>query len=239
MDRKLSDEQLNRIAKNLLKDFALDNETLDEITESPTLWRNVRNNIEAEKERREKSWFFAFRPQILTFGALAIVICFGLAIMFLNSKTDSNLPIARQNSIDENAKASESLVISPSKEDTAKPAISKEFRATPKKVSMKNAVPKTRFIAGNQTAGLSTKQLNKSSEKEVSPKTTTEETKTDFIALSYAANADSGQIVRVKVPRSMMVSLGITTNVEKNSELVTAEVILGDDGAAQAIRFVQ
>ena len=93
------------------------------------------------------------------------------------------------------------------------------------------------YIAKNQTNEL--KKLNKPSKKEISPKAATEETKTDFIALSYAANTDSGQIVRVKVPRSMMVSLGVTTNTEKSSELVTAEVILGDDGAARAIRFVQ
>jgi hypothetical protein len=231
MDRKLSDEQIDRIAKNLLQDFVLDNETLDEIAESPKFWRNVRNEIEAEKTRREKSWFFVFRPQIVAFGALAIAACFGLAMMFLNSKTNSNSPIAQQNSIDEKVETSEISATAPSEEYSSKPETSKEFRATPKKVLVKNAVPKTRFIAKNQTAELSTKQLSKS------PKT--EETKTDFIALSYTANTDSGQIVRVKVPRSMMVSLGITTNVEKNSELVTAEVILGDDGSARAIRFVQ
>jgi hypothetical protein len=237
MNRKLSDEQIDLIAKNLLNDFALDGETLDEIAESPKLWRNVQNRIEAEKTRREKSWFFVFRPQILAFGALAVGICFGLAIMLLNSKTDSNSPIARQNSIDEKVKTSEILAIAPSKEDSYKPEISKELKATPEKNSLKNAVPKTKFTAKNQTAELSTGPLRKSLKKENSPKT--EETKTDFIALSYAANTDSGQIVRVKVPRSMMVSLGLTTNVEKNSELVTAEVILGDDGAARAIRFVQ
>jgi len=90
MDRKFSDEQLDKIAKNLLKDFALDDEMLDEIAESPKLWWSVRNQIEAEKTRREKSWFFAFRPQILAFGALAIVGCLGLAALFLNSKKDSN-----------------------------------------------------------------------------------------------------------------------------------------------------
>jgi len=57
--------------------------------------------------------------------------------------------------------------------------------------------------------------------------------------LSYAANTDSGQIVRVKVPRSMMVSLGLKSNVEKESELVSAEVVIGDDGAARAIRFIR
>jgi hypothetical protein len=233
MDRKLSDEQLDRIAKNLLQDFALDNETLDEIAESPKFWRNVRNNIEAEKTRREKSWFYVFRPQILAFGVLAIVACFGLTMMFLNSKTDSNSPIAQQNSIEEKIKMPESLANNFSNN----PEIPQKSNSVPTKVSVKNAVPKVKFVAKNQTNEI--KKLNNPSKKEILPKATNVETKTDFIALSYAADTDSGQIVRVKVPRSMMVSLGLTTNTEKNSELVTAEVILGDDGAARAIRFVQ
>ncbi|MEP6900862.1 MAG: hypothetical protein ABJA66_03870 [Actinomycetota bacterium] len=52
MDRKLSEEQLDGIAKNLLKDFALDDRILEEIAESPRLWWSVRNQIEAEKTRR-------------------------------------------------------------------------------------------------------------------------------------------------------------------------------------------
>ena len=236
MDRKLSDEQLDRIAKNLLQDFALDSETLDEIAESPKFWRNVRNNIEAEKTRREKSWFYVFRPQILAFGALAITACFGLAMMFLNSKTDSNSPIAQQNSTEEKVKTPETSTNNFSKADLNNSEISQKSNFVPAKVSVKNTSPKVKLIAKNQAA--ESKQLSKSFKKEVLPKIKQEETKTDFIALSYAANTDSGQIVRVKVPRSMMVSLGLTTNTEKNSELVTAEVILGDDGAARAIRFV-
>ena len=44
---------------------------------------------------------------------------------------------------------------------------------------------------------------------------TKEEIKTEFIALSYARDPESGQIVRVKVPSSMMVSLGLVASVQK------------------------
>ena len=128
-----------------------------------------------------------------------------------------------------------------SKDNFKSPEISKKLESNPvpEKVSVKNIEPKSKFVVKNQTAGLSTKEANKSSRKESLPKTATEETKTDFIALSYAANTDSGQIVRVKVPSSMMVSLGVATNVEKESELVSAEVVIGDDGLARAIRFIR
>ena len=92
-------------------------------------------------------------------------------------------------------------------------------------------------MARNRTGGNPTKQALSPSK--ISPRIAVEETKTDFIALSYAADTESGQIVRVKVPSSMMVSLGVATNVEKESKMVNAEVVIGDDGLARAIRFIR
>ena len=68
---------------------------------------------------------------------------------------------------------------------------------------------------------------------------TPNEIKSDFIALSYARNPESGQIVRVKVPSSMMVTLGLVSSVEKPANLVDAEVVVGDDGMTHAIRFIR
>jgi len=65
------------------------------------------------------------------------------------------------------------------------------------------------------------------------------EVKSDFIALAYARDPESGQIIRVKVPSSMMVQLGVVSTVERPSELVDAEVLVGDDGLTRAIRFIR
>jgi len=242
MDRKLSDEQVDKIAKNLLSDFASSDETLDDIAGSPKLWWSVKNQIQTEKARREKSWFFAFRPQILAFGALLLVICFGLAAIGLNFKNDSNQTIAKENSVQnlikETAEKPEDLAVVPPKNDFKNSQISKktESNPVPAKVSVKNTQPKAKFIAKNQLSETAAKKAD-SSLKVLAKKA--EETKTDFIALSYAANTESGQIVRVKVPSEMLISLGVTTNVEKESKLVSAEVIIGDDGLARAIRFIR
>ncbi len=44
--------------------------------------------------------------------------------------------------------------------------------------------------------------------------------------------------VRMEVPRSRMVALGLAVNTEHASELVEAEVLLGADGLARAVRVV-
>lgn len=83
----------------------------------------------------------------------------------------------------------------------------------------------------------------------VTKKTTTpltnnisKEIATEFMPLGYlnAANfQDGGQIVRVELPRSAMASFGLPVNMDRYNERVKADVLLGVDGVAHAIRFVQ
>jgi hypothetical protein len=64
----------------------------------------------------------------------------------------------------------------------------------------------------------------------------------EYVPLTYLATAtamDSGTIVRVELSRSALTSLGFPVNVEGSSQSVKADVILGDDGVARAIRLVQ
>lgn len=80
-----------------------------------------------------------------------------------------------------------------------------------------------------------------------SPKATvanhvTTEVATDFIPLSYmtAANLqEGGQIVRVELPRTALAKFGVPVNMERYNERVKADVLVGVDGLARAIRFVQ
>ena len=65
------------------------------------------------------------------------------------------------------------------------------------------------------------------------------EIKTEFIALSYGRNPESGQIVRVRVPSSMMVTVGLVPSVQKPTSMIDAEVVVGDDGMTHAIRFIR
>ena len=65
---------------------------------------------------------------------------------------------------------------------------------------------------------------------------------TDFLPLTFSADAmatESGHLVRVTIPRSALVAMGLPVNAERAGELVRAEVFFGDDGLARAIRFIQ
>jgi hypothetical protein len=70
----------------------------------------------------------------------------------------------------------------------------------------------------------------------------TKEIATDFIPLSYMSAAslqDGGQIVRVQLPRSALANFGLSVNMDRYNEKVKADVLVGVDGMARAIRFVQ
>jgi hypothetical protein len=71
---------------------------------------------------------------------------------------------------------------------------------------------------------------------------TNEEIATEFLPITYGGNLsqlDDGQLVRVELPRSALQSFGLPVNAERAGERVKADVLLGHDGVARAIRFVK
>lgn len=70
---------------------------------------------------------------------------------------------------------------------------------------------------------------------------TESEVATQFMPLGYAPinPQDGGQLVRVELSRTAMLSMGLPVNMDRYGERVKADVLLGPDGLARAIRFVQ
>lgn len=62
-----------------------------------------------------------------------------------------------------------------------------------------------------------------------------------YFPLTYLADAtamESGTVVRVQLSRSKLISLGLPLNNERADEILKADLVLGDDGVARAIRLV-
>ncbi len=68
-----------------------------------------------------------------------------------------------------------------------------------------------------------------------------DEVTTDFIPLAYSTRTvqEGGQVMRVEMPRYAMARFGVPVNVERYDERVKADLWVGLDGLAHAIRFVQ
>ena len=62
---------------------------------------------------------------------------------------------------------------------------------------------------------------------------------TEFIPLAGFAQSEGAHLVRVELPRSALTSFGIPVNADRAGGRVKADVLLGEDGTARAIRFVR
>lgn len=72
--------------------------------------------------------------------------------------------------------------------------------------------------------------------------TVVEERAPGFIALPNAATLAPNEevnLVRLEVPRSAMMAVGLTVNEERALERVQADVMLGSDGLPRAVRFLE
>lgn len=64
----------------------------------------------------------------------------------------------------------------------------------------------------------------------------------EYVPLTYLASAtamESGTVVRVQLSRSALRSLGLPLNIERADGLIKADLVVGDDGVARAIRLVE
>jgi hypothetical protein len=71
---------------------------------------------------------------------------------------------------------------------------------------------------------------------------TDSEAMTDFIPLTYLTRStaiESGQVMRVRVPVSTFIALGVPINNQHADELVNAELVVGDDGVMRAVRLLK
>lgn len=234
--KNLSDEKIDQLFKRIVKDSAMSNEAIDEIADSPQLLWNVRRSIAAQNASVKKSWFAALSWRIPAVASLSLLVCFGV---FWSVSFDRSNDVADINAVE--TAAPEKVDIPEKFAETAPVNEVVENNSAKKVEQREKIVEKSGAIRSVSLKSESKKAANSTPKSlEIANNATQKETlKTEFIALSYSSEADSGHILNVKVPRSMMVSLGVTSNVENISELVNAEVVMGDDGLARAIRFVQ
>jgi hypothetical protein len=116
------------------------------------------------------------------------------------------------------------------------PAIGKggnEKRTTPRKPSVKDLDKLNSRLAANTTTGNVATTPEQLTQNEIA---------TPYISLMQGymlPMSEGGQVVRVELPRSALASFGLPVNAERINERVKADVVVGNDGIARAIRFVR
>jgi len=67
------------------------------------------------------------------------------------------------------------------------------------------------------------------------------EVRTAYLPLTYGdLPMAEGRVIRLEVPRTTLVTFGLAAvDVAESSEMVLADVVVGEDGLARAVRFVE
>jgi hypothetical protein len=225
MKRQLTENEIDRLVRTLVNKTAFDDATVDEIADSPQLWWGVQRKIKAD-EKPQAIWQTGFLRRWLMLGAPLTVAALLLVAFFAlkpGEKTVDQVSITSPESSNETVNTdseSKSVEVPFIKETTVE--TTKKSTNFVKKAVIEKKNPRPQQLKSTTIA-----------------KSEPIEVKSEFIALSYARNPESGQIVRVKVPSSMLVSLGLVASVEKPNNLVNAELLVGDDGMTHAIRFIR
>ena len=227
MKKQLSDEQIDNLMKVVLKDASLNDADINDIADSPTLWWSIQREINVQKEA-VSPWPPAIRRWLMV--GVPAVAALALLSIFVFRPTGEK---TEQAGLQQNVTSSVIETPSPTVSEPAVPANPENYKVIAKTVEK-----------GNRTIRASAS--NRGNDRKIDVSTIAanvverkSEIKSDFIALTYARSPESGQVVRVKVPSSMMVTLGLVSSVEKPTNLVDAEVVVGDDGMTHAIRFIR
>jgi hypothetical protein len=224
MKKKLSDNDIDRMLRTLVCEAGADDETVKDVAGSPTLWWGVQRGIAGQKAGVRSPWPPANalrRWLMIGIPALAAVILV-VAIITMRPGYEPG------NGATDLVKTSPEAVPAERTPEIGRPSEGPEPReSSVTDVKAPTTIKaKTSFKPDRQPKMQASTTPNKA------------EIRSDFIALSYAQDPESGQLIRVRVPRSMMVSVGLVSSVAKPTDLVDAEVIVGDDGLTRAIRFI-
>lgn len=189
--------------------------------------------VETRSVGRRRYWLGA--------AAAAIVIAFG--IEGIRRSAPDAPPLTAIEEVNTEAKPSPQdhivVTVQPGIEPNSRqnkasflPARKREVRKGLQRSLSENEVV-ARGTAGQTSGHMNTTEADNSEQSEIT---------TQFLPLSYLGPLglqDGGQLVRVELPRSAMVSMGLPVNMERYGEKVKADVLVSADGLARAIRFVQ
>jgi hypothetical protein len=219
--RKLTmqDQMLDRVAAEIVLAARVSEDRITETADSADLYAKLRARIATASETRISraqirgrilnGWQLVGSPLAI---AASILLLVALALILWLPKASSERAIL----------APQSPVVS---ETGAVESTKRASTQEPARVA-KTAPPQTK-----RTSYRRTKSNYQSSE-----------VATDFLPLTFVADSaaqESGHVVRVSVPRSALIAFGVPMNVERAGEFIMADVVIGDDGLARAIRFVQ
>ena len=236
--QNLQKGELDQIGRKLLETSRISNKEIEQIVAAPQLFDAVKLKIKTE-QRKSRNPAVNWRSSTLwnwqrisaAAAALAILV-FGVAGLVLINKS---LQIDEQAAI--------VLAIQIPEEKVEIQLFPEVFRET---AETKNPEIKPQLIAKKQTVKKEILRKTKPEHRTPSvkrPAQSAVESLSDFYALNYMGNpnetGESLRIVRAEMSSSALFALGVNVPIENAREKIKTDLLVGSDGVARAIRFVE
>lgn len=239
----LQNQRLDRIGRKLLETTQIRSEEIEQIVAAPQLYDSVLTRIKAEQgERKQKNFFDNWRnfsswnrQRMSVVFTVAAFFVFGAAGLFIIDKFIR---------ISEQAAATAEIqmpVITTETQPT--PRI---FEYSPEITNVKYSVSTPKKIANQsdfKTKNFKTEKPERKPGSSKKPVPTEKTPNNEFYALAFAGNAgENGEdlrIVRAELSRSSLFALGVNLPIENDSEKIKTDLLVGTDGVARAIRFIE
>lgn len=204
-----------RLKQSLRAEFEARHATKSGESIAPGVARFTVQHSRWAKVRRLWTWeLFTADRRWQAAAAVAIVIIFAVAVSVWRSR--------------ETPEQSAFLIVSPSPEVTETPAPSKDI--APRLAA--NDAP--RVVVKPKQAVRPRRQSPSQADKN--------DLATNYIPLSFAAGStmsNESVVVRVNVPRTTLIAMGLPLSVERGNEMLKADLRVGLDGVPLAIRLVR
>ena len=220
MDRhERNSSELDKIGSKLIASLRLSESEIDRIAESPFLYSGVKARIGSEVPQERHAFGFG-RRLALGFGSLIVVMGIAAVGLFLFRDGDPSIT-ARQ-----------VHVPIPQREQPVSYKGDIASLPDPGRNDQRRASPQYQNASYNRVDDRGSTRRKSVSE----PRPDIE-----FYPLSYASDpketVTGGRVLQVEMSRSSLFAMGFNIPIDNGAELVKADLLVGPDGLARAIRL--
>jgi hypothetical protein len=220
---EISSNELDKIGRKLIASTSLSESEIERIAESPFLYSGVKTRIVSEVPLSKRG--FGFRQLALGLGSLLVMA--GMATV--------SLMVFR----------SEGTVISKRSAPVQKPRTEQPVQDSLAQVSTADTEVAPAIISEkrNSSPQFQNASFGRTEDRASTRRMPARERKPDleFYPLTFAGDpvetTSGGRVMQVELSRSSLFAMGFNIPIENGAELVKADLLVGPDGVARAIRL--
>jgi hypothetical protein len=218
-DRGTQNNKLDEIGQALLAASKMPTDDIERIVGEPYLFSSIKARIEREKagDKRNFGRQWKWRPVMAAYSALALLIAGAIGVSLREKNVKTVTDDYKVSAVPDRAIPSKPITVTPPINNLT----ADETKNAPlvQKASLRNRVKSEHHRqAKSEEAG-------------------------EFYPLTYTDDSDTsddaGQIVRVELPRSSLLAMGVDVPADNNTDRVKTDLLIGSDGVMKAVRLVK